>query len=358
MIMSTEFNPKRLDIARRRRGITKTALAKAVGISQRSWYLYSSGAATPPEDTLGRFAQVLEFPVAFFSGPDLEEPPTLGSSFRSRSTMSASQRDRAIAAGALALALSDWIDARFELPAPNVPTYRDVDPETAAEAVREEWSIGQLPLGNFIHLLESNGVRVFSLAEDPNDIDAFSFWREDVPFIFLNRKKSAEHQRMDLSHELGHLVMHSSVEQIGREGEKEAQSFGAAFLMPRGSVLAAVRPGTTLPSIIRLKEIWGVSVANLTYRLRTLTLLNDWQYRDTFVEISRRGYRTTEPNQMPVESSQVFQKVFDLVAEGGETIGSMARQLTISIDELSRLVFGIATSPMPVPSRWSLKAVG
>jgi len=35
-----------------------------------------------------------------------------------------------------------------------------------AEALRHHWGIGELPINNIIHLLESKGVRIFSLAVD------------------------------------------------------------------------------------------------------------------------------------------------------------------------------------------------
>jgi len=50
------------------------------------------------------------------------------------------------------------------LPKPNLPLLRGVEPETAAEMLRQKWSLGQRPIKNMIHLVEAHGVRVFSLA--------------------------------------------------------------------------------------------------------------------------------------------------------------------------------------------------
>ena len=33
-------------------------------------------------------------------------------------------------------------------------------------------------------------------------MDAYSFWRRGVPYVFLNTMKSAERSRMDAAHEL------------------------------------------------------------------------------------------------------------------------------------------------------------
>lgn len=48
-----------------------------------------------------------------------------------------------------------------------------------------------------IHLLEKHGVKVFFLSENTADIDAFSFWKDNIPYIFLNTKKTGERSRFD-----------------------------------------------------------------------------------------------------------------------------------------------------------------
>ena len=335
------FNPSRLDLARRRRGMAKGELATALELSPRSLLAYERGDKTPGPRTLARIAEVLEYPVAFFGGPDLEEPPLNGTSFRSLSRLSAKERDRALAAGALALGLSDWISERFRLPEPGVPRYEGITPEMAAMAVRNEWQIGERPVKNMIHLLESHGVRVFSLSGDCPDMDAFSFWRGSVPFVLLNTMKSSEHSRMDAAHELGHLVLHWRGGVATKQAEFDAQQFASAFLMPRGDVLAQVAPGQRLNEVILLKRRWTVSVASLTYRLHALKLLTDWQYRSLFMEISKLGYRRSEPNGAPSERSQILDKVFQTMRSEGLGKGAIAQQLSIPLDELARAVFGL-----------------
>lgn len=335
------FNPSRLALARRRRGLTKSALATAADVSIRTLIGYESGLQDPTEATLVCLAGALRFPLEFFSRPDAEEPP-LGASFRAFTKMTATQRSQALAAGALALDLADWIEERFELPEPSVPRYRGVDPETAADSVRNEWGIGERPISNVIHLLESHGVRVFSLAEESRELDAFSFWRRHIPYIFLNTMKSAEHSRMDASHELGHLTLHGFDDvPRGRAEEREASQFGAAFLMPARSVIAEAPRGGRMGDLIAAKRRWRVSLAALAHRMRQVNLLSEWQYRSVFIEISSRGYRTTEPNGIAAESSQVLAKVFRSLRDDGYTRSQLARELAIPLQELNKLIFGL-----------------
>ena len=344
--MTSDFNPARLDLARRRRGLTKTALAKTTGLSTRRLRDYDAGIRAPTLATVADLANVLRFPTEFFYGPTLEEPPVDGASFRALSTLTARHRDQAIAAGALAMELSDWISARFTVPEQDIPKYRGVEPDTAAMAVRSEWGLGERPIRNMIHLLEAHGVRVFSLTEDNVEMDAFSIWRGDIPYVFLNTMKTPERSRMDAAHELGHLVLHGRGVVRGRDAEREADLFGSAFLMPSGSVIAEAPQSGRLDHIIQAKRHWTVSVASLVYRMHQLGLLTDWQYRSLFIEIGRNNYRTREPNGAQGETSQVLAKVFKALRDEGVTPGQVARKLNILPDELNKALFGLTLTPI------------
>lgn len=345
-----DFNYSRVDLARRRRGMTKTALAGAVGISPRNLSSYEKEQQEPNLLTVLRFASALGFPKEFFYGPDLDEPTPEGASFRALSKLTARQRDQALGSGALALVLSDWIDERFALPAPDLPQWQGIDPEPAADALRQRWGLGERRIPNMVHLLEQHGVRVFSLAEESVVVDAFSFWRGTTPYVFLNTRKTAEHSRMDAAHELGHLILHGHGGPVGREAEHEAQSFGSAFLMPAGSVRAEAPAGARMSQLIRGKSRWNVSVANLAYRMHKLDLLSDWQYRSIFIELNRRG-RENEPvvpGKKPSrqETSQILEKVFRALRDEMMTKASVAQQLHIPLKDLSASVFGLVLTPL------------
>jgi Zn-dependent peptidase ImmA (M78 family)/DNA-binding XRE family transcriptional regulator len=348
------FNPSRLTWARRRRGLTKTKLAASINVELRSVSAYETGEFAPEADKLGRMARVLRFPEAFFFGDDLEAPAADTASFRSLSKMTAGQRDMALGSGAIALLLNEWIESRFDLPEPDVPDLgRDANPEGAAEAVRRAWGLGELPIKNMVHLLEAKGVRVYSLAIDAAEVDAFSTWRQNRPFVFLNTLKSAEHGRFDAAHELGHLVLHRHAAPNGQEAEQDANAFASALLMPAASVRAHAPRFATIDQLVRLKKIWGVSLAAITYRLHKLGLLSDWHYRKLYIEISSRGYRKAEPDGGPREISQVLQKVFTVLREEGMTKHDVAATLNVHAEDIDDLVFGLALTGLDGPGRKS-----
>ncbi len=340
------FNATRLTLARKRRGLTKTSLANAVGVTVRSITAYEAGETEPTDETVEKLSHSLRFPASFFGAGDIEAPPPEGVSFRAMKSMTAGQRDAALGASALAMELSSWIDERFSLPAPNVPDLSGNEPEAAADALRAAWNLGERPIRNMVHLLEVHGVRVFSLAEECRQVDAFSFSWNGVPYVFLNTKKSGERSRLDAAHELGHLVLHRADLPRSRDIEREAQRFGGAFLMPRGSVLASAQGLATVPRLVQLKRRWAVAVTALTYRLHELGLLTDWQYRTLFTEMSRLGYRTNEPEPVQRETSQVLGKVFDMLRQDGLDKRTVALELHVTVDELNALMFGLAMVPL------------
>lgn len=125
---------------------------------------------------------------------------------------------------------NSWLERTFSLSGPDVPTLEAPGPKVAAEMVRSRWGLGVQPVPNMVHLLDAHGVRVFSLASEHSDVDAFSFWHEGTPYAVLNTMRTPERGRFDAAHELGHLVMHGGAQEAsGPEAEREADAFAGCF---------------------------------------------------------------------------------------------------------------------------------
>jgi Zn-dependent peptidase ImmA (M78 family)/DNA-binding XRE family transcriptional regulator len=341
---SLTLTPSRLTLARERRGLTLSALARAVGVTPRTVTRWESGDVQPAPDKLAAFVDVLEMPEAFFFADEVEELTEDAISFRALSKTPAGRRNAAISAGRLTITLERWIETRFRLPTPDVPTLPKYEPEMAAQVVRERWGVGNAPIANLVHLLEAHGVRVFSLAADISAIDAFSlFTREGTPFILINTTKTGERQRFDAAHELGHLVIHCEGEvPHGREAEQQAQRFAAAFLMPRDDVMAQPLWHADTQRILTAKRRWRVAAMALTHRLRELGMLTEWGYRDACVYLSQAGYRRGEPfGSITPETSQVLGKVFHALRERHVKPTDLAADLHLTVEELNRHVFGL-----------------
>jgi Zn-dependent peptidase ImmA (M78 family)/transcriptional regulator with XRE-family HTH domain len=339
------FEPSRLILARRRRGLKRTELARRAGLKARTITAYEVGERVPPEKSLEELAKVLAYPIEFFYRGQIDTLQGAGVSFRALTKMTAPQRDRALAAGELALELAAFASERFELPEPQVPDLRlESNPESAAMALRAAWGLSDRPVLSLVRLLESKGVRVFSLAEKDRALDGFSFWRGGEPFIFLNTQKSSERSRYDAAHELGHLVLHRHGGVIGVDVEREAMAFASAFLMPRSSVLLHAPKPPSIPSLIEAKKWWGVSLAALIRRLYELGIITRWYYRALFIQLQKLGYRDHEPQPMARELSAVWPMVFEGMREAGLKRKDIANVLSWPLDELKGLVFQLVLS--------------
>jgi Zn-dependent peptidase ImmA (M78 family) len=310
---------------------------------------YENGESVPTDEIVGRLAKLLGFPEGFFHASDIDTPPEDSASFRSMKAMSAKERDAALAAGAVAYIVSGWVEQHFDLPEPDILDVSGDTPEIAAVSLREKWGLGEQPIKNMVNLLEAKGVRLFSMAENSLTVDAFSVWRGEVPYVFLNTIKSAEHSRYDAAHELGHLALHKHGGPRGREAEDEANAFAAAFLMPSADVMATFPRVHTLNQIIEAKKRWGVSVISLIHRLNRLGIMSPWQYRTFCRDATEKGFRRAEPLGMAREHSVVWQKVLTALWKERTTKADIARSLYLPEEELENLLFGLAGGPPGEP---------
>jgi len=176
------FNPQRLSLARKRRRLTSKGFAELIGMSPVTVTRLEKANNEPEPETVDLIAKELGFPREFFFGDDIDDLSQDAASFRSLTSMTARERDAALASGSLAYLLSDYVAAKFNLPEPKlIDLSHERDPAAAAMTVRQAWALGEQPISNMIKLLESKGVRVFSLAENTKSVDAFSCWRNDIP---------------------------------------------------------------------------------------------------------------------------------------------------------------------------------
>lgn len=343
------FIPTRLKQARERRKLTKKMLSDLMDVSSKTVSVYESNQPQfeLQDEMIQKFAVVLGYPVEFFYKEVSEAIDPESISFRAVTKLSSRLKLATEAASLNALELSEWIDSKFKyLPKVQLPDYSHDnrnDPEVAAMELRDVWELGELSVKNMLHLLESKGVRVFSLSEDCKEVDAFSFWKGDRPFVVLNQFKTPERSRFDAAHELAHLVLHKhGCQNKGREAELEADRFASAFLMPRGSVLAKVRPNANavLKDILALKKNWNVSAMAMIRRLYDLSCLTEWQYRQLTISASKEGYRSHEPEGLEQrEKSLLLEKVFISLKEKGYSRIDICNETFLPLDEISSLTF-------------------
>jgi Zn-dependent peptidase ImmA (M78 family) len=355
--MKKYINPSRLKLARNRRQFTIKALAEETNLTTKMVSKYENDGCehTPKDGTLAAFSRALGYPEEFFLSTDIIETLSTESvSFRSLKSMRAYQEHAAIAAGQLGILLNSYLTSKFpKLPKVNLLDLRSIEPEAAANALRDFWNLGQQSISNMIHLLEKNGVRVFSLAENTQSVDAFSFWKDDVPYIFLNTQKSGERSRFDAAHELGHLVLHRHGTPQGRDIEAEADKFSANFLMPKLTILPYKSPHISIQNILEFKKNWKVSAMALIVQMKNSGAISEWQHRNLIIEASGLGLRKKEINGIESEKSGLLQHLLNHLQKE-ENIGMLqiAAKLKLPLEEITNLMFKMAlvTGGTPVKS--------
>lgn len=88
--------------------------------------------------------------------------------------------------------------------------------------------------------------------------------------------------------------------------------------------------------------------------MNQLGLFSEWAYRNLCIQIAKNGYRTTEPNPMRHEVSQILRKVFDALRADGVSRSALARELCVPKEDIDNLTFGLAlssVSPVGMQSR-------
>ena len=328
----------RLALARVRAGLTRRELADAVGVAASTvrtweagdvpvWRLDALAAAT------GVSRMFLERDV-----PDAVDQAEVH--FRSRRTASASSRAAAAGDGTVGIEFYRALAARLALPSVDLPTRSAaVEPQEAARILRSAWTLGPGPLPNLVQLAEAHGVRVMGLEGRSSDVDAFSLWRDGLPYVFLSRLKTPERSRFDLAHELGHLVLHPHEPYPTVESEQQADAFASEFLLPAATLRSEGAIAAGLDTIIDGKRRWGVTAMAYVSGLRRAGVVGEASATSMFRQLSARGYRRSEPDSsVPWPRSRVFDAAREIL--GPSIVSELSAATGLSPEDINTLTFG------------------
>lgn len=319
-----QFNPKRLREARLVRGMTISNLAEEIGISKQAISQFELGEHTPKSETVMALINTLKFPKGFFYR-EFKEQYVGNTFFRANATATKKSKEIQFNKSLLGGYIYEYLSEYIEFPELNLPDtsqyfnseWDNENIEKLAEQVRSYWGIEDNPINNIVHLLESNGVIVFSVDTDSQKVDAFCQHRKGRPFIFLgNDKQSASRRQFDGAHELGHVLMHKYIDNQDtlsriefKNMENQANRFASALLLPAEAFSKTVT-STTLLHFVELKKYWNVSIAAMLYRCLDLKLIDESKYTSLVKQMSMKKMRTKEPldDVIPLQESVVLRK--------------------------------------------------
>src|SRR5439155_20247362 len=172
-------------------------------------------------------------------------------------------------------------------------------PRTVAQLVRSLWKIPRGPIPNLVDVIESAGGVVVFRDFGTQKLDGMSCWpRKGPPLFFVNASIPMDRARLTLAHELGHLVMHATPPP--RDPQGEANVFAFEFLAPHAELIGDLRR-LRFGLLPELKAHWRLSMNAIVMGAKRAEALKENQLRSLFVQLSRRGYRTSEPYPLTPE---------------------------------------------------------
>lgn len=303
----------RITEAREARALSMGDLADSIGVTRQSISKYERGIINPSPEVLQVISLKLKFPIDFFYKREIGTTAASSSLFFRSNNIPKKVK----VACKYQIKWTDEIKKQLgyyvDFLGVDIPTidvdYEDLsgeDIEELALHVRKDWGLEDGPVDDLIGILENKGVIVSQFAANDfcsfKGIDAFSSWRDGTPYIlYHSTQKSAVRTRFSILHELGHLIMHSSIledDSVKKEvidfADMQADRFAAAFLLPATSFPNEVR-GTSLIYFEIIKQKWKVALSTIIKRCETLDLLSDNQLNYLKRQMTTKKYWYKEP---------------------------------------------------------------
>lgn len=336
--MKSLVNPEMLTMAREIRGMTQKELSRKCGINQGKISRYEGGIVTVLESDLGRLANTLNFPEEFFRLDEKRYGVDPSAVFhRKRSSLSAIDRKRIDSLTNLhrisAAILFEQFEQITQFSIPDIPIDQYTAISDIAENVRAIWNVPSGPVKGLMNYLEQARCLVFEYEFGTDKLDETAQWIEPYyPVMLVNSSAPADRIRFSIAHALGHLVLHRNTIPTTTI-EDEANEFAAAFLMPEEDIIDDLER-VTIQRMIELKPKWGVSIAALIRRAKTLGVIGQRRYTSLFQQLSRLGYRKREPFPIPREKPQLAKLLLDSYKKDLDySDKELAQLLRISIED-------------------------
>lgn len=227
----------------------------------------------------------------------------------------------------------------FDLPIEQIPVSTEQDAERAAEQMRERWRLGLDPIANLTAILEDHLVHVIQI-DAPEKFDGISAIAEDeehkpkAAAVVSRLGCPGDRQRLNLAHELAHLVMKLSDDV---DEEKAAFRFAGAFLAPQASIereFGKNRTSVRLEELLILKRRFGMSIQALLKRLSDLEIISATSYKWSWIHLSKLNWRKQEPQPLEPEKPEwLRQAALRCLAEGFVTQEEAENLLGHKLDE-------------------------
>ena len=335
---------QRLKQFRLAKGFSLDELVAAIGgiVSKVALSKYERNIIKPSNKVLSAIAKALDVKVI-----NLAVPPRITIEFVAyRKSSGLAKKEQLKVESLVSSVLEDRVkiqDMLFPSTNPNIPVKKYKinsleDVESASVNLRNKWKLGLDPISNITSVLENNFVHVLFINNDKtfDGISALVYSDKKqlkAASVVSKNKIPGERQRLNLAHELGHIVLDINSK---LNEEKAAFRFGGAFLAPAETIYKIAgthREHFQIKELFILKRIFGLSIQALLFRLRDLDIISQASFSNWYRIINKNKWKKSEPFPMEEEKSQWFEKnILHAFSEGLISSDEAARLLGDDID--------------------------
>ncbi|HRX15438.1 MAG TPA: XRE family transcriptional regulator [Spirochaetota bacterium] len=320
MSIGSRIKQRRLNLNYSLDDLSRLLATKGTPISKAALSKYELGKSTPKALNLFNICNVLDTTPEYFLKNNTFEINWIAFRKTSKFTVKEENRVKSIAKEQIEaqMFLDGFIDnskKKITLPKYKISTLEDA--ETAAEKLRTEWKLNSWPIESITSLLEEKEIFVVDV-DSEKGFDGLSGYADGkIPIIITIGKNTADRKRLNLSHELGHLVL--DIKNL--KEEDTAFRFAGAFLIPKDCLFNALghkRRHIDIRELIILKEEYGISIQALIRRCRDLDIINQQEYKRLNIYMRANDLHLVEPancNNKEIPT-KIKSKLFRAIAEG------------------------------------------
>lgn len=244
------------------------------------------------------------------------------------------------------------IEPHFDVDFSDIVVCTPDDARNVANILREKWNLGMGPIPQPIQVLETHGVKVIEVDEDPSLFDGTSNVVEGTPVVVINKsdmptvnpkhQNTPERENLTLWHEMGHIVMNIPEDIEDKDRENLCNVFASEMLIPSQTFKAIFGEKRPMISSWELKDVqreFGISVRALMIKAVQLGVVTKNRHRWFCITLNNtdnekfRQYIDATAMQ-PLHSSRFERLVYRSLVSELITTSKAAELLDISVSEL------------------------
>jgi transcriptional regulator with XRE-family HTH domain len=308
---------ERIRGARKKKGLNQRNLAKMVGVSAQAISKYENNIITPTSSNLLNISKALNVKTEyFFRSTRIKVPEPV---FRCAVKIGKKEESKIL------FSIEDWLErykiaeyimgdvAIFKQPSINRKIQNIEDVERVAIDLRKEWNLGFDAIESLISTLENHGIKIGIFTESDRFDALLVLVDKSTPVIVVNGNPKGDRQRLNIAHELGHLILDICNSDL--DIEAVALRFGAAFIFPANTAkleFGIKRKKISLVELHELKHKYGLSMQSLIHRAEELEIISTNQSVKYLNIFMKENWKITEPGkQYPAESQTRFEKIIN-----------------------------------------------